>query len=79
MIIQLNERHLGNYAERKHIEPIINDLKTLGWNVEYSGGDCIWEFQNEKQYTDFELLFEQECEKLMGRFYWRVCYQVDRL
>src|SRR5688572_19448259 len=78
MLIQLNERHLSAYAQRRHIEPMIATLQALGWPVEYSAGPCLWDFDSIKAMWQFEKDFERARETAEGPCYvWRTRFPCD--
>ena len=67
-LLQINQKHLGPFAQPEHAQELINRLQALGWSVQYVADikGVTWQFASFDQYRDFEIAFETQVEAIAG-------------
>lgn len=64
-IIEINERHLGKMARRKHARALIEELRLRNWRAVYTEKKRPeWKFNDLAQYRRFMLAYQLSVDKL---------------
>ena len=54
MRIDINEKMISPWADRKDAERLMLELAVLDWPVQYERHDPVWQFDSHQQMIDFE-------------------------